>query len=308
MYRPSLSDLEAVLAISRRASFRQAALDLGLSPTALSSAIGKLEAQLGVRLFNRTTRSVALSDAGRAFVDAIGPALDDISAAMQAARASQETPSGTLRINAFPEAADTIAPLVLAFLRRYPDVHINLVTEGRLVDIVAEGFDLGLRAQQLVPSDMIAVPLGPPRRHAVVGAPAYFERHPMPLTPTDLLAHRCIRIRLPNGALFRWPFEKSGETHLLDVTGPSPSTSSTSPAPPSSTASAWGSSWNPPSPPTSPAAPFTASSPTGPPSCHRSASTTPTAATPPPHSGRSWRWRDRGTARDPLLARLPRFR
>lgn len=220
MYRPSLSDLEAVLAISRRASFRQAALDLGLSPTALSSAIGKLEAQLGVRLFNRTTRSVALSDAGRAFVDAIGPALDDISAAMQAARASQETPSGTLRINAFPEAADTIAPLVLTFLRRYPDVHVDLVTEGRLVDIVADGFDLGLRAQNLVPSDMIAVPLGPPRRHAVVGAPAYFERHPMPRTPPDLLAHRCIRIRLPNGALFRWPFEKSGETHLLDVTGP----------------------------------------------------------------------------------------
>jgi len=221
MDRPSLADLDAVRAISRRGSFRQAALDLGLSPTALSSAIAKLEAQLGVRLFNRTTRSVALSDAGRGFVEAISPALDDIHAAMQAVRARQETPSGTLRINAFPAAAeDIMAPLVLAFLRRYPDVHIDLVTEGRLVDIVAEGFDLGLRVADLVPSDMIAVPLGPPRRHVVVGAPAYFERHPMPLTPTDLLAHRCIRVRLPNGALFRWPFEKSGQTHLLDVTGP----------------------------------------------------------------------------------------
>lgn len=220
MDRPSLSDLEAVLAIARRGSFRQAALDLGISPTALSSAIGKLEARLGVRLFNRTTRSVALSDAGRGFVEAIGPALAEIQAAMAELRARQESPTGTLRINAFPEAAEIMAPLVLAFLRRYPDVHIDLVTDGRLVDIVAEGFDLGLRARNLVPGDMIAVPVGPPRRHAVVCTPAYFERHPVPLTPTDLLTHRCIRVRLPNGALLRWPFEKSGESLQLDVTGP----------------------------------------------------------------------------------------
>ena len=221
MYRPGLNDLEAVVAISRRASFRAAAVDLGMSATALSSAIGKLEAQLGVRLFNRTTRSVSLSDAGRVFVESIGPALDEIHAAMEAVRARQDTPSGTLRINAFPEAAQEIMqPLVLEFLRRYPQVHIDLVTEGRLIDIVAEGFDIGVRAADLVPSDMIAISLGRPRRFAVVAAPSYLERHPRPVTPPDLLAHPCIRVRLPGGAILRWRFEKAGETAQIDVAGP----------------------------------------------------------------------------------------
>jgi DNA-binding transcriptional LysR family regulator len=221
MYRPGLNDLDAVVAIARRGSFRAAALDLGMSTTALSNAIGKLEASLGVRLFNRTTRSVSLSHAGRIFIEQVEPALRDIHGAMETARSQQTTPSGTLRINAFATAArEIVSPLVLGFLRRHPQVHVDLVTEGRLVDIVAEGFDLGVRVADLVPADMIAVSLGRPHRYAVVGAPIYFKRHGKPLVPPDLLDHQCIRVRLPNGALYRWQFEKDGNKAQIDVTGP----------------------------------------------------------------------------------------
>lgn len=221
MYRPSLNDLDAVLAIARKGSFRAAALDLGMSTTALSNAVGKLEATLGVRLFNRTTRSVSPTDAGRLFVERAGPALQDIHGAMEAVRSQQATPSGTLRINAFATAArEILSPLVLEFLRRHRQVHVDLVTEGRLVDIVAEGFDLGVRASDLVPTDMIAVSLGRPQRYAVVGSPAYFEKHKRPRVPPDLLDHPCIRVRLPNGALYRWQFEKRGQAAQIDVDGP----------------------------------------------------------------------------------------
>ena len=205
MLRLGLSDLDAVLAIARRASFRRAALDLGMSATALSNAVAKLEADLGVRLFNRTTRSVALTDAGRRFVDQVGPALQEIHAAMDLAKGQQATPSGVLRINAFATAArEVLSPLILEYLRRYPEVHIDLVTEGRLVDVVADGFDLGVRIADLVPTDMIAVPLGRTLHYVVVGSPSYFATHPKPKVPGDLAGHRCIRVRLPNGALFRW--------------------------------------------------------------------------------------------------------
>jgi DNA-binding transcriptional LysR family regulator len=221
MSRQTLIELEAVLVIARRGSFRAAALDLGMSTTALSNAIGKLERQIGVRLFNRTTRSVSLTDAGRTFVEQVGPAFEAIQGAMNTARAQQETPSGTLRINAFATAArEILAPLILEFLRRHPQVHIDLVTEGRLVDVVAAGFDLGVRGADLVPSDTIAIALGPPRRFAVVASPAYLESHGVPQVPQDLLAHPCIRVRLPNGALYRWRFEKAGESVQIDVRGP----------------------------------------------------------------------------------------
>ncbi|MBK5959248.1 LysR family transcriptional regulator [Rhodoplanes elegans] len=221
MYRPGLNELDAVIAIARRGSFRAAALDLGMSTTALSNAVGKLEAGLGVRLFHRTTRSVSLTDAGGAFVKQIGPALQDIHGAMETVRSRQTTPSGTFRINTFPMAArEILSPLVLEFLRRYPQVHVDLVTEGRLVDIVAEGFDLGVRVADLVPSDMISVSLGRSQQFAVVGSPAYFERHERPRVPPDLLDHPCVRVRLPNGALYRWQFEKEGQTAQIDVNGP----------------------------------------------------------------------------------------
>lgn len=221
MLKHGLIEFDAVLAIARRGSFRAAALELGLSTTALSNVIGKLERRLGVRLFNRTTRSVSLTDAGRNFVDNVGPAVKTLHDAMDAARSQQETPSGTVRINAFATGArEVLGPLLLRFLRRYPQVHIDLVTEGRIVDIVAEGFDLGLRSADLVPKDMIAVPVGPPRSFAVVASPAYIAANGKPRAPPDLLRHSCLRIRLPNGALHRWQFEKDGQPVQIDVQGP----------------------------------------------------------------------------------------
>ncbi len=220
MGRTGLNDLEAVIAISRRGTFRAAAIDLGMSTTALSHTIGRLETVLGVRLFNRTTRSVSLTDAGRLFVEQVGPALQDIQGALGTVRSHRETPSGTIRINAAPFAArEIISPLVFEFLRRYPDMNVDLVTEGRLVDIVAQGFDMGVRVAGLVPTDMITVPLGRPQRYAIVGSPHYFRAHGKPLVPPDLLNHQCIRVRLPDGTMFRWRFEKDGEAAQIDVRG-----------------------------------------------------------------------------------------
>lgn len=217
----SLSDFDAVLAISRKASFRAAAVDLGVSTSALSSTIAKLESQLGVRLFNRTTRSVALTEAGRRFVEQVTPALRDVHHALDTVRSHQDTPSGTLRINTFPTAArELMGPLVLEFLRRFPDVHIDLVTEGNLTDIVADGFDFGIRSLDLVPSDMIAIPVTPARRYVVVASPAYLADRERPQVPADLLSHPCIRVRLPNGAMYRWHFEVQGQPEQLDVRGP----------------------------------------------------------------------------------------
>lgn len=219
--RLGLSELDAVLAVARRASFRKAAIDLDVSTTALSATIAKLEASLETRLFNRTTRSVAVTEAGRIFLEQVGPALQDLRAALDAVRSHNAGPSGTLRINAFASAARAaLLPLVAEFLRHHPKVHIDLVTEGRLVDIVADGFDFGVRSASLVPSDMIVLPLGLPQRYAVVGTPAYFEKFGKPQTPSDLLNHRCIRVRLPNGAIFPWHFERDGEVTRLDISGP----------------------------------------------------------------------------------------
>lgn len=217
----SLVGLEAVLAIARKKSFRGAAVELGMSTTAVSTTIGNLERHLGVRLFNRTTRSVSLTDAGRNFVDQVAPALRDIRDAMDGARSQQDTPSGVLRINAFATGArEVMAPLILKYLRAYPQVHIDLVTEGKLVDIVADGFDFGIRRADLMPSDMIAVNLGRSRSYAVVASPKYLEAHGRPRVPADLLAHACIRIRLPNGALYPWELAKNGKPARIDVTGP----------------------------------------------------------------------------------------
>ncbi|MCV3768855.1 LysR family transcriptional regulator [Rhizobium sp. TRM95796] len=221
MTRHSLIELEAVLAIVRCGSFRAAATELGMSTTAISNAVGKLERQLDVRLFNRTTRSVSLTYAGRIFVAQVKPSLEGIQKAMNTARSQQETPSGILRINAFATAArEIMAPLVLTYLQRYPQVHIDIVTEGRLVDVVAAGFDLGIRSADFVPSDAIAIPLGKMRRMAIAASPAFFEGRPVPRVPQELLSYPCVRGRLPDGTLLRWRFEKSGEELQLDVEGP----------------------------------------------------------------------------------------
>lgn len=215
------AEVDAVIAVARRGSFRAAAVDLDMSTTALSHAVARLEGRLGVRLFNRTTRSVALTEAGRGFIARAAPALDELRAAMDAARSRGASPSGILRINAAPGAARQILePLVLEFLRRFPLMHVDIVTEGRLIDIVAEGFDLGVRAADLVPVEMIATPLGRPLRHAVVASPDYLKGRSPPLAPGDLASHPCICVRLPNGALYRWAFEKHGEALQVEVKGP----------------------------------------------------------------------------------------
>ncbi|CAO4178698.1 hypothetical protein CLBKND_03263 [Methylorubrum aminovorans] len=216
----SLMELEAVLMVARRGRFRAAALELGVSTTALSNAVGKLERTLGVRLFNRTTRSVALTEAGQQFIAQVAPAMERIHEAMEGARSQRAKPSGTLRINAFPTAAREILPsLVLPFLREHPQVHVDIVTEGRLVDIVEGGFDLGVRSTDLVPADMIALPLGAVRRNVVVATPSYLEAHGTPMIPQDLSEHSCLRVRLPNGAIHRWPFERDGQSVYVDVQG-----------------------------------------------------------------------------------------
>lgn len=216
----SLVGLQAVLAIARKKSFRGAAVELGMSTTAVSTTIGNLERHLGVRLFHRTTRSVSLTDAGRNFVDQVGPALRDIRDAMDGARSQQDTPSGVLRINAFATGArEVMAPLIVKYLRAHPQVHIDLVTEGKLADVVADGFDFGIRRADLVPSDMIAVALGRPRSYAVVASPKYLEAHGRPRTPKDLLEHSCIRVRLPDGSSWPWQLEKDGKPARIDVTG-----------------------------------------------------------------------------------------
>lgn len=220
MMKSSLIELDAVLVVARCGKFRTAAIELGVSTTALSNAVGKLERTLGVRLFNRTTRSVSLTEAGQQFVAQVAPALRDIHDAMDGVRARQSTPSGTLRINAFPTAAREIfSSLVLPFLDAHPQVHIDVVTEGRMVDIVAGGFDFGVRSADRVPVDMIALPLGLTRRNVVVASPAYLEARGTPRVPQDLLNHACLRVRLPNGALYRWPFEKDGQSVHIDVEG-----------------------------------------------------------------------------------------
>ncbi|MFL9903017.1 LysR family transcriptional regulator [Paraburkholderia fungorum] len=219
MKTPGLSELEGVLAVARHRSFRAAATELGVSTSALSHAVAALEARIGVRLFNRTTRSVSLAEAGAQFVDSVAPALSTIRVAIEQAGSYRDTPAGTLRINASTGAARQVMPLLLDYLRRYPEMKLDLVTEGRMIDIVVEGFDAGIRLAESVPQDMIAVPFNEPQRFAVVGSPAYFADHPKPRTPDDLRAHRCIRLRMPSGRIYHWEFERRGQAASVDVQG-----------------------------------------------------------------------------------------
>jgi len=221
MRSSGLVELDAVLAVARHRNFRAAAIELGLSRSALSHAVAALEQRLGIRLFNRTTRSVALTEAGAEFVARVAPALGDIRDAMAMAASQRATPAGTLRLNTSVGAArQVMTPVILEYLSRYPQMQIDIVTEGRLVDIVVAGFDAGIRLADAVPQDMVAVPLGPDQRFAVVGSPAYFETHPRPRSPHDLPAHRCIRSRLPGGGIYRWEFERHGEAIAIDGEGP----------------------------------------------------------------------------------------
>ena len=220
MSRGRLIELEAAVAVARRRSFRAAAAELDLSTTALSQAIAELEARLGVRLFNRTTRSVSPTPAGEQFVAEVAPALNTIRDAAEAVNRHRATPTGTLRLNSTVGSARRILrPLVFEFLDRWPEMSVEIVTEGKLIDIVREGFDAGFRLAEQVPGDMIAVPLGPHERLVVVGAPAYLAGRALPVAPPDLAGHDCIRVRLSGGAIYRWEFERGGEEVVADVSG-----------------------------------------------------------------------------------------
>jgi DNA-binding transcriptional LysR family regulator len=220
MYKSGLVELEAVVAIARHASFRAAALDLDMSPTAIGNAVASLEKRLGVRLFNRTTRNVALTSAGREYIEAIAPALSDIRNAAQALADHRRKPTGTLRFScSLGGGRRLLMPFVFEYRRRYNEMKVEIVTEGRLIDIIKDGFDAGVRLAEAVPRDMIAVPLGPHARHVVVGAPRYFANRPRPIVPADLMNHECIRARYPSGALYRWEFERRGDSMKIDVPG-----------------------------------------------------------------------------------------
>src|ERR1700712_4698675 len=203
MLKTGLTEYDAVVAVARLSSFRAAATELGMSSSALSHAVAALEARLGIRLFNRTTRSVSMTDAGEQFIGRVAPALLEITGAIEGINSHRDTPSGTLRLNLGIGAARMVlTPFILEYLKRYPDMNVVLVTEGRLVDIVGHGFDAGIRIAEAVPQDMIAVPLGPQQRQMVVGSPAYFEGRQKPVVPDDLLQHRCIRARMASGAIY----------------------------------------------------------------------------------------------------------
>jgi DNA-binding transcriptional LysR family regulator len=215
-----LAELNGVVAVAAHRSFRRAATELGVSASALSHSIASLEERLGVKLFHRTTRSVSLSDVGARFLERLQPALDQLGDALDSVNDFRDSPRGTLRLNAAAPAASRIfEPLVVPYLARYPDVKLEIVTDGRFVDIVAGGFDAGIRLAESVPQDMVSVPCGPPMRFVAVASPAYLRAHGTPRTPADLQRHACIRRRMPSGAPLRWSFEKSGQELELDVPG-----------------------------------------------------------------------------------------
>ncbi|MBY3273609.1 LysR family transcriptional regulator [Rhizobium laguerreae] len=220
MVRPSLNDLAAFAAVANHRSFRRAAEVMGVSRSALSHAIIGLEGKLGVRLFNRTTRSVSLTQAGARLLARLDPVLQDLDQALDTLSEERGTPSGTLRINANKSGARILlAEVVPLFLDLYPDVELDLVSEGRLVDIVEQGFDAGIRLLETVPKDMVAVKFGGDVRFIAVAAPSYLDGKARPHTPDDLYAHCCVRQRLPSGKRYRWEFSKRGAEVAIDVPG-----------------------------------------------------------------------------------------
>lgn len=221
--RPSLSDLSAFVAVAGHRSFRRAADELGMAPSTLSHAMRGLEERLGVRLLNRTTRSVSPTEAGFRLLERLQSALASLDDALDSVAAFQggnATVAGTVRINAPPlGVALLIRDVLPRMAARFPEVTVDLVAEGRLVDIVAGGFDAGLRLGDTIPRDMIAVRFGRPVGFVCVASPAYLKRAGTPKTPDELARHRCIRHRLPGGKLYRWEFARGKQTLALDPPG-----------------------------------------------------------------------------------------
>ncbi len=217
MSRENYNDLQAFLAVAREQSFTRAAAQLGMSQSALSHTIRGLEARLGLRLLTRTTRSVSPTEAGERLLHALVPNFENIDAALAGLSDLRDRPSGTIRITSSEHAVESVLwPALQGYLSNYPDVHVEIVSDTTLTDIVSERFDAGVRLGEQVAKDMIAVPIGPAMRLIVVAAPKYFESHPPIATPRDLMRHDCINLRfLTHGGIYAWEFEKDG--HPLNV-------------------------------------------------------------------------------------------
>jgi len=221
MDKPDLTELDAFASVARHRSFTRAAPECGVSASALSHAMRTLETRLGVRLLNRTTRSVTLTEAGEQLLARLGPALREIGEALDQVNQFRDTPRGSLRLNVPRTAARwLLAPIFARFLAAYPQIRLEVVTDDSLVDIVAQGFDAGIRFGETLARDMVALPLGPPLRLIVVAAPMYAARRGLPRQPQDLKQHACIGRRFPSGALYAWEFAKDGETLAVAVDGP----------------------------------------------------------------------------------------
>jgi DNA-binding transcriptional LysR family regulator len=218
----NVPDLNAFVAVACARGFRDGARASGVSASALSEAVRRLEAQLGVRLLNRTTRSVAPTEAGQRLLDRLGPALSEVEAALDVVNRFRDRPAGTLRLNVPVSAARLVLPAIVpAFLAAYPEIRLEVVAEENFVDVLAAGCDAGIRYDERLEQDMIAVPIGPPiQRFATAAAPAYFDRRGRPAHPRDLLDHACLRGRFAGGTLVPWEYERNGEVVRVDPTGP----------------------------------------------------------------------------------------
>jgi len=218
--RPELSSLRAFVTIAAHRSFRKAADELGTSASTLSHAIRALEERIGVRLLQRTTRSVSVTESGARLATRVTAVLHDLDAALEELDQFRRAPSGTLRINANVAGARILVESVVApFMAQYPDVQIDVVTDDKLVDIVAAGFDAGVRLREAVPEDMVAVPFGGDARFVIVASPRYVKAHGAPRRPDDLANHACIRHRFASGKIYRWELTRRGRTRAVDVSG-----------------------------------------------------------------------------------------
>jgi DNA-binding transcriptional LysR family regulator len=220
MRKPSLAEMSAFMAVAERSSFAKAARHLGVSRSSLSETIRSLEEKLGVRLLNRTTRSVAPTAIGERLLGELRPALERFDAAVESINVFRDKPAGHLRLTVpRPAARMVIEPILAKFLTAHPAITLDIVTDSALADIVRDRFDAGIRPGHRVEQDMIAVRIGEDARPTIVASPDYLARHPRPKAPGDLSAHNCVRQRLGGSVMHRWPFERRGKTLEVTVTG-----------------------------------------------------------------------------------------
>jgi DNA-binding transcriptional LysR family regulator len=217
-----LNDLAAFISVARSGGFRDAARASGVSASSLSVAVRRLEAKLGLRLLNRTTRSVAPTEAGLRLIEKLTPLFSEMEAALDVLNGFRDKPTGTLKLNVPSSAARIVLPGVIApFLKAYPDIRVEVVVEDGFVDVLSIGCDAGIRYDERLEQDMIAIPVGPRvQRFATAATPDYLEAHGRPTHPRDLLAHACLRAQFAGGAMATWNFERDGEVFQLDPPGP----------------------------------------------------------------------------------------